>query len=626
MDWSARSGFTERTAWARNLQTPLRLFLRTETASSALLLAAAVAALVWANIDHSAYEDFWRTRLSIRVGDEGISQDLRDWINHGLMTFFFLVVALELRREFDVGELRERTRLTLPVLAGLGGMALPALIFLAFNLGEDSAYAWGVAISTDTAFALGALALVGARFPARLRVFLLTITILDDFVAIALIVLVYSEGIDLLPLAVAAGIFALIVVLVSLRIRGGPLYFMLGVAAWVPLYESGVDPIVLGLAIGLVAWAYPIERAQLESATDLFRSFREQPTPELERSARAGLRAAVSPNARLQRIYHPWTSYVIVPLFALANVGIAIDGDFLSSAYSSPITLGILFGYLLGKPIGIGTMALLVTRLSRGRLRPPVGWAAVAGGGAIAGMGFTVSILVASLALQGGDLEQAKLGVLSAAIAAPVLTWAIVQTTIRMPRRRRIRALFGTSPSIVDLAVPVDPDRDHVRGPGDAAVTLVEYGDLECPYCGRAEPIIRELLSDFADIRYVWRHLPLSDVHPNAQLAAEASEAAADQGAFWEMHDLLLEHQGELRPRDLIGYAEQLNLDVDRFRDQMRGDAPARWVEEDVDSADQSGVTGTPTFFINGRRHDGAYDIESLSAAVRAAGAHSLIA
>jgi protein-disulfide isomerase len=250
----------------------------------------------------------------------------------------------------------------------------------------------------------------------------------------------------------------------------------------------------------------------------------------------------------------------------------------------------------------------------------------VAGGGAIAGIGFTVSILVSSVALGGTDLREAKLGVLSAAVAAPLLTWLIVQATQMLPRRTRIHAMFGTSPSIVDLALPVDPDRDHIRGPREAPVTLVEYGDFECPYCGRAEPVVREVLSDFADVRYVWRHLPLTDVHTHAQLAAEAAEAAADQDAFWEMHDLLLEHQDALDVDELIRYAEQLGLDVERFANDLRERARAGRVADDVDSADLSGVTGTPTFFINGRRHDGAYDVETLSAAVRAAGARSLIA
>ena len=215
---------------------------------------------------------------------------------------------------------------------------------------------------------------------------------------------------------------------------------------------------------------------------------------------------------------------------------------------------------------------------------------------------------------------------LSAAICASALTWLVFRATDMLPARARIRALLGGSETLADLAVPVDPERDHLRGPAEAPVTVVEYGDLECPYCGKAEPIVRELLADFGDVRYVWRHLPLSDVHPNAQPAAEASEASAAQGAFWEMHDLLLEHQGELRLRDLVAYAERLELDLDRFRDDLRRHVHAPRVEEDVDSADISGVTGTPTFFVNERRHDGAYDIVTLSAAVRAAGARSAIA
>ena len=314
-----------------------------------------------------------------------------------------------------------------------------------------------------------------------------------------------------------------------------------------------------------------------------------------------------------------------MPLFALANVGIAIDGDFLSRAYSSPITLGILFAYVLGKPVGVTGASWLVTKLSRGRLRPPVGWAATVGGGAIAGIGFTVSLLIAALAFHGVELREAKLGVLSAALCASALTWLVFRATALLPRRARIRALLGNSETLVDLAVRVDPDRDHLRGPAEAPVTVVEYGDFECPYCGRAEPVVRELLADFGDVRYVWRHLPLSDVHPNAELAAEASEAAAAQGAFWEMHDLLLDHQGDLRPHDLQAYAERLDLDLERYRDDLRQHAHAPRVEEDVDSADISGVTGTPTFFINERRHDGAYDIDTLSAAVRAARARLVI-
>ena len=316
---------------------------------------------------------------------------------------------------------------------------------------------------------------------------------------------------------------------------------------------------------------------------------------------------------------------MVVPLFALANAGVAIDGGFLEKSFTSPITLGILFGYVIGKPIGIIGGSWLLTQLTRRRLQPPVGWVAVAGGGTIAGIGFTVSLLVATLAFHGVELEEAKLGILSAALGATTVTWLLFRATALLPRRTRIQALLGAAEPLTDLYIDVDPERDHIRGPIEAPVTVVEYGDFECPYCGRAEPIVRELLNDFGEVRYVWRHLPLSDVHPHAQLAAEASECAADQGAFWELHDLLLQNQQALRPGDLAGYAARLGLDVDRFTNDLREHAGAGRVAEDVDSADLSGVSGTPTFFINGTRHYGAYDIATLSAAVRAAEARAVL-
>jgi protein-disulfide isomerase len=283
---------------------------------------------------------------------------------------------------------------------------------------------------------------------------------------------------------------------------------------------------------------------------------------------------------------------VVVPLFALANAGVAIDGGVLSHAFTSPITLGILFGYVVGKPVGIAGGSWLLTRLSGGRLRPPVGWAAIAGGGTIAGIGFTVALLVATLAFDGRQLEEAKVGILSAALGAAVVTWVLFRLTAKLPRRTRIRALLGTAEPLTDLYIEVDPERDHIRGPVAAPVTVVEYGDFECPYCGMAEPVVRELLRDFADVRYVWRHLPLNDVHPHAQLAAEAAEAAANQDAFWEMHDLLFRHQDAIEVDDLVRYSEELGLDTEQFANDLREHAGGAQVAEDVDSADLSGVFG----------------------------------
>jgi Na+/H+ antiporter NhaA len=619
------ASFSGRTAWTRNLQTPLRSFLRTETGSAAVLLAGVVAALVWANVDPASYERVWTTILSIHVGGASISQDLRGWINTGLMTFFFFVIGLEARREFDLGELRERRRVALPVLAGIGGMVVPIAIFLAINAGHDSTHGWGVAMSTDTAFALGLLALVGPGLPDRLRAYLLTVAVVDDIVALLVIAIAYSDPISIVPLVVGLGLFGCILLVRAADIHFGPIYFVLGTAVWVAFFKAGVDPVVAGLMGGVIALAYPAQRSDLERASDLFRLFREQPTGDLSRTARSAVRAAVSPNERLQALWHPWTSYAIVPLFALANAGVHLSAGFLKTAYTSPVTLGILLGYVIGKPVGIVGSTWLATRVSRGRVRPPVGWGSVAGAGTIAGIGFTVSILIADLAFHGKDLAEAKVGVLSAALLAAVLTWLLVVGIRRLPRRSRIRALLGTPDLILDLAEPVDPDRDHIRGPVEAPVTVLEYGDFECPYCGQAEPVVRELLREHGDIAYAWRHLPLNDVHPNAQQAAEAAEAAAAQGAFWEMHDLLLDHQDALGYEDLVGYAGQLGLDVERFEEDIRTrDGTAR-IAQDVDSADLSGVSGTPTFFVNGLRHYGAYDIATLSAAVKAARARELV-
>ncbi|WP_280888546.1 Na+/H+ antiporter NhaA [Streptomyces sp. LBL] len=601
-------------------RSPLRSFLQTETGSAAVLLAAALVALAWANIAPGAYETVWKTELSVRIGSGEVSLDLREWLNSGLMTLFFFVVGLEARREFDMGELRERRRVTLPLLAGLSGMLVPVAIYLAVNAGGDSVHGWGAAMSTDTAFALGMLAVFGGRLPSSLRVFILTVAVVDDFLALAVIALAYSGAITLPALLTALGLFALVLLL--RRIIGARIpsvYGLLGVAIWVALLKSGVDPVVTGLAMGLLTYARPAERRDLEHASRLFRSFREQPTPELERTVRRGIASTLSLNDRLQRMLHPWTSYVIVPLFALANAGITLSADPLAHAFASPVTLGILLGYVLGKPLGIIGATWLTTRVSGGRLRPPVGWGAITAGGTLAGVGFTVSLLIATLAFAGDRLEQAKIGILAAVVCSFLLTWLVTWVIGVLPRLSRARALLGTGQSIVDLSDPVDIDRDHVRGPLDAPVTLLEYGDFECRYCGLAEPVVRELLADFGDVRYVWRHLPLTDVHPGAQLAAEAAEAAARQKNYWAMHEQLLQHQGDLRPKDLLRYAAEIGLDTDRFRADLRAGAGVARIAADVESADLSGVSGTPTFFVNGRRHHGAYDIATLSAAVRAA-------
>jgi len=617
----AATTYSGRTAWARNLAAPVRDFLSTETGSAVVLLGATIVALLWSNSPWSdTYESVWTTRLSINVGGSGISADLRHWVNEGLMTFFFLVVGLEAKREFDMGELRERRRIAIPVLAALGGMAIPVAIYLAFNAGGAGAHGWGAAMSTDTAFALGALALLTPRVATRLRVFLLTLAVVDDLGALLVIATVYTKHLSIPALLVALALFGVLLSLRFLPAWQRQAAVVVGIALWVAMFKSGIDPVIAGLAAGLVTSAFPPAREDLERATELTRSFREQPTPELARSAQLGVLSAISLNERLQYDLHPWTGYVVVPLFALANAGIHVTGSLLENAITSPITLGIVIAYVLGKPIGILGASWIASRPRLHGPRPPISWPLLIGGGAVAGIGFTVSLLISGLAFSGERLAEAKLGVLGSAVLAPLLAWVVFRLVKRLPTSVRARQISGTAEDLIDLAEDVDPERDHVRGPQDASVTLVEYGDFECPYCGQAETVVRELLSHSEDdVRYVWRHLPLNDVHGSAQLAAEAVEAASDQGAFWEVYDAFLAHQDALEPQDISRIAKELHLDVDRLWEEVRRHEHASRVSEDVASADASGVAGTPTFFINGRRHQGAYDIDTLTSAVRAA-------
>ena len=410
--------FTERTAWARNLAAPVRDFLGTESAGAMVLLGAAVAALAWANSPWwETYDDAWSTTLSIRLGGESISMELRHWVSEGLMTFFFLVVGLEARREFDMGALRERRRIAVVAVAALGGMTMAVLIFLAVNAGGSGAHGWGAAMSTDTAFALGALALFAPR-ATRLRVRLLTIVVVDDLVALLVIATVYTEAIDGVALAAGIALFAALLVAqryVPAAARGAVLA-LLGAAVWVALHASGVDPLIAGLAIGLSISAHPPARTDLERATELTRSFREQPTPQLARSAQLGVGSAIPANERLQYRLHPWTSFVVVPLFALSSIGIHIEGELLRDAITSPVTLGIVLAFVLGKPLGVLAATWLATRPRGLGLTRSLSWPAITGGGAVAGVPFTVSLLIAGIAFEGRQLEEAKLGVLAAAV------------------------------------------------------------------------------------------------------------------------------------------------------------------------------------------------------------------
>jgi NhaA family Na+:H+ antiporter len=418
---------------------PLRLFVATEARSAIPLLGATAAALVWANSPWLAsYEALWSTSLSVQVGEAELSRDLRHWVNDGLMTLFFLVVGLEISRQLRLGELRNSQTAVVPAVAALGGTVVPVLLYLAFNAGGPPARGWAMAMAGDLAFALGVLALVGPRCPPQLRVFLLTLVLVGDIAAVAVVGLLYAKVVNILALAVVVELFAVVTVLRLLRLLRTFAYLVVGVALWVATSASGIHPAITGLLLGVVLTAYPPVPTQVLRVTRLSRWFEPDPTPARLREAPPALGNAVPPIQRLQQLLHPWSSYLVVPVFALANAGVALDGHALSRAVGSPITLGILAGLVVGNLVGILGASLLAVRIGLGTLPRLATGQQLAGAAALAGIGFTVALFVADLAFTDrAAQDEAKVGILAASAAAAALGWLLFYLPLRIPRRRR---------------------------------------------------------------------------------------------------------------------------------------------------------------------------------------------
>ncbi|BDZ62383.1 Na(+)/H(+) antiporter NhaA 2 [Demequina sediminis] len=605
---------TARTMPAGTRRGPLRRFVAMENSGAIVLIVATITAMAWSNSAWaSTYEALWTTRLGIQVGTWELSNSLRDWVNEGLMALFFFVAGLEIRREFDMGELRERRRLAAPVFAALGGMVVPALLYLAINAGADSMRGWGIVVGTDTAFALGVLSLSRGVSP-RVRTFLLTLVVIDDAIALTVIAVAYTDSLSPLWLLIAVAAFGLILALRAAGVRHLSVYALVAVGMWLAVSASGLHATIAGVAAGLVATAYPPGREGLRRAGVWWHRFRMAPTPELAHRASRSMAQAISPNELLQRIFHPWSSYLIVPLFALANAGLALDGDTLSRAATSPITLGIIVGLVIGKMIGIVGSTWLASRPVFGGFPITVAWPSLIGASAVAGIGFTVSLLIADISFVGDQLEEAKLGVLVGSTLAAALGFTVFRVVAALPSHVRTAGAAHLAAPLPDLAAPVEPDIDHVLGDPDAPVMLVWYADLQCHHCAHATTTIDHLRARFgADLAIAHRHLPLTDIHAHAQLAAEATEAAASQGRFQAMWDALLDHQDDLSREHLTTIAAGLGLDTDQFTADLRSRRHAPRIERDITSADDSGVIGTPTFFINNRRYDGHLDLAPLT-------------
>jgi Na+:H+ antiporter, NhaA family len=428
---------------ARAVAQPLQTFLDAEASSGILLLIAAAVALAWANSPWSAsYESFWRTVFSVRIGDWTIAEDLRHWVNDGLMALFFLVVGLEIKREFLTGDLRDRRRAAVPVIAAIGGMVVPALIYVALNAGTDAAHGWGVPMATDIAFALGVLTIAAANAPSSMKSFLLTLAIVDDIGAIAVIAVFYSTHIEIGALLVAVALLGAIVVLQRLDVRATVVYVALGIAVWVACYESGVHPTIAGVALGFLTPAVPFQRprAVSEEAVRTAERTEDEPNPP-DADAPQWLRLAwlsreaVSPLARVEDALHPWTSYIVVPLFAFANAGVRLTGGALADAVTSRVTLGVFVALVVGKVVGVVGASRLAIATRIGRLPDGVGGRELVGTAAVAGIGFTVSLFIADLAFDDPALvTDAKVGILAASVVAGLVGFAIVRSVSRRAR------------------------------------------------------------------------------------------------------------------------------------------------------------------------------------------------
>lgn len=583
-----------------------------EKRAASLLLLFTVLALLWANSAVSlSYAEFWETTVELRIGSWDLELTLQEVVNDLLMAVFFFTVGLEVRREFALGELTNRSRAVVPVAGAAAGIALPALVFLLIAGRTEYAHAWGVVISTDTAFLLGALAIVGPKFPGRLRIFLLTLAVVDDVAALSIIALVYTDHLQLMPLL--AGFAGLAAVAASRYLpRGrGAAYAVLAAATWLAFYYAGVHPTLAGVAVALFVPVFAPRRHEVERALELAQTFRQSPNSEYARAAAGSLRESISINERLQSALSPWVSYLILPLFALANAGVELDGATLSAAARSPLTWGVAVGLALGKFTGIFGVSALLRRLGLGEFGPGLTLGRIAGGAALSGIGFTISLFIISLAINDDAAQnEARVGVLTGSVLAFGLGTVIFKV---------LEARAPLEPVGKHLARPVDPGRDHVFGNPDAPLTLVEYGDFECPFCSRATGVVDEVREHFGgELRWVWRHLPLTRVHPHAVQAAEAAEAASLQGRFGPFASGLFEDQDHLEPADLLSLAENLGLDPDRFESDLRSADVVNRVRDDALDAEAMDLHSTPTFFVNGVRHRGPYDAAALIRALNA--------
>ncbi|WP_127841676.1 Na+/H+ antiporter NhaA [Actinomyces wuliandei] len=587
----------------------IRAFQTNETYAALALAVATLLALVWANVGHS-YHDFWDTPASVSLGHVSVELTLHGWVDEGLMAVFFFMVGLDVRRDLTLGELRLPGRALLPVAAAVGGLVVPVVVFLAVAGGTEGSHAWGTVISTDTAFAIGMLALVGPRRAPRLRLLLMAFAVIDDIGALLVIAVFYTRSLNL----VALGLAALGLVAVWLLARWGvwrvPPYLVLGVAIWYALYRSGVHATLAGVLIALLMPVYSLRRSDVDGAVEVASLFRQAPAPASAMVLRETLAYSIPLNQRLSTVLPPYVNYAVVPLFALANAGVELSGGAVAAAASSRVTWAVVAGLVLGKLVGVSLGAGIVLRLVPSSRLPGLDMPRVMALGALSGMGFTISLLVAGLALEGEAVrDQARVGVLCASLLALVLATVIFRVGERL---WPLPAREGE-----ELPRGVDMGSEILFGSPEAPNVLVNYADVTYEDRWRLvealwaiEPLVAS-----GRLALVMRHRVTG---PDSLMAALALEAAYAQHRWSSFHDSLAAMRGEVTEKRIARAAQEEGLDVEALwrRVSSAVDEP-KVLRETLEVDGLTEEEGAPVLYLNGQRLHGVFNRWTLTEAVR---------
>lgn len=587
--------------------------LQSESSGAIMLVLATVIALGWANLSPEGYDAFWHVDIALAVGDGALSMSLQHWVNDAAMVLFFFLVTLEVKKDIVLGELRDWRRASLPVLAALCGLAVPAVLFVAMTAGTADVGAWGVVISTDTAFVVGILAAFGSRVPVALRVFLLTLAVVDDVGALAVIAVVYTEDLNFWWLVAAAVVTLLIWLVARARVWRASAYIALGILLWFAILQSGVHATIAGVVLALMLPVFPPKREAIDRAEALTTGFRRTPNAERGIAAAEGILSSVSINDRFQLSLDRLVALVIVPVFALANAGVLITPQSLEHAFSSQLTWGVIVGLVVGKFLGVTVSVAVGRRLRIGELPEALHLRHIASGSLLTGIGFTISLFIVDLAIDDPVAQSdARIGILTAsALAAGLAVLALALVS---------RYDAAHAPDRIALNRPVDPERDHVRGPESATYTLVEYGSFGGVDDLSTEEVLTQVLDYFeGDLRHVFRHVPpMEEGAPEQTAEALESVAGQDRRLFWPMrHELnQISETRALDARELLRAAVNVGANLSRVESDLRMGTRRARVQEDYMDAESLGIRRGPVLFVNGLIYEGEFAPEPIIAEI----------